>query len=697
MLSSTGWRARTSRRSRVVYLMSRISPMSLLTLVSPFVLLATFADLSFSAVQQESQPSTTRTEESRALEALEGYVGADTCVACHDAIHTTWDNSRHSKMVQPATVKGVKGDFSAGRLELRGEPYEVEAKDGQFFITESRLTGKKTRRRVLYTLGNRRIQHYLAMLDDGRVVVLPPAWDVLRGEWFHQMEIVGPDPEQGAAVQVWNKNCFGCHVSQQRRNFDIQTKTYDTDWVDFGISCERCHGPAREHVGKYVDMEGSPLPAAGRPVADSSIVVQTRLDNVTNSYVCAQCHSLRSEIAPGFRAGADYFDHFIPELEYAMVPSDDPPWYVDGKTRRFSSNALGIWQSRCFLEGKAACTNCHNDMHDPEIEKATQLAASNNALCTGCHESIAVDLGAHTHHPPESRGSSCVECHMPRSVVSIKATMRDHSISIPAPENTDRYDIPNACNLCHEDESPSWAVETLNEWFPGSHAREKLIRRADAFAGARARDPLAIEKLIPLAGDPTEPPLIRANAVGYLGQYTADPRSIPALLRALGSEEPVIRAIAAPQLARVHPDRLASLRPMLVQALGDQLRAVRIGAAFSLVSLGVTELPGDVGARFEQAKQEYVLRAMGSPDHAPTQLELGKFHIQNRDLPAAAIAFETSVRLDPDQQGAHYFRGLARLGEGKTDEARSELKRVPRSDDYYESARALLRTLSSRN
>ena len=275
-----------------------------------------------------------------APEALDGYVGAKACLACHGQIHETWDSSRHSKMVQPATVTGVKGDFSAGKLKLRGEEFEVAERDGRFFITESRLTGEKVERRILYTLGNRRIQHYLSMLDDGRVVVLGPTWDVLRGEWFHHMEIVGPDPDLGTAVQVWNKNCFGCHVSQQRRNFDVSTMTYDTEWVDFGISCERCHGPAREHISKYVDGTGAPLPEGQRPVGvDAAIVVQTRLDHETNSYVCAQCHSLRTEIAPGFRAGAEYYDHFLPELEYIMAPSSDPAWYADGKTRRFSSNA----------------------------------------------------------------------------------------------------------------------------------------------------------------------------------------------------------------------------------------------------------------------------------------------------------------------------------------------------------------------
>ena len=47
------------------------------------------------------------------------------------------------------------------------------------------------------------------------MIVLPPSWDVQRHEWFDNMEIVRPDENDQKPVQQWNKNCVGCHVSQQ--------------------------------------------------------------------------------------------------------------------------------------------------------------------------------------------------------------------------------------------------------------------------------------------------------------------------------------------------------------------------------------------------------------------------------------------------------------------------------------------------
>jgi tetratricopeptide (TPR) repeat protein len=593
-------------------------------------------------------------------------------------------------MVRPASPEGVRGDFSVKEVTLREETYRFEAKEGKYFITESRLLGKKSRHPILYTLGNRRIQHYLTRLEDGRIVVLPPSWDVLRKEWFHNMEIVGPDPETGVAVQVWNLNCFGCHVSQEERNFDLETRTYDTDWVDFGTSCERCHGPGSDHVALYTNAKAD--------ARDSAIVVQTRLDPARSTMVCGQCHSLRDAISLDFVAGANYYDYFFPQLEYGLPQDHDPAWYLDGSTRRFSNDTLGLWLSRCFLEGGVTCVDCHTDPHDTEIEKNAAIRPEAGAICTRCHEGIGKDVAAHSRHPEASVGSSCVECHMPRSVVSIKAKIRDHGISLPAPENTERHGIPNACNNCHEDRTPAWAAATLDEWFPGSRSRrQKLLDRADAFSRAKAgNDPEVVAQLVALAANESEPPLIRANAVGYLGSFPSDPRVQPALLRAFGSKEPVIRAIAMPQIGKLRPSRVESVTPFLVRALDDEMATVRMGAAFALMSLGIQTLEGEANLKFDAAKKIFAERAATSPDHAPTQLALGKFHVLNRDLAAAAAAFEASLKLDPEQKDALYYQAIARLGEDRVEEARRLLEAVDTKSEFHQAARALLATLPKR-
>ena len=64
-------------------------------------------------------------------------------------------------MLQPATTSTVIGDFGRRRTTLRGQTFGLEAREGSFWITESALTGRPRTHRVDFTLGSRRIQHYL--------------------------------------------------------------------------------------------------------------------------------------------------------------------------------------------------------------------------------------------------------------------------------------------------------------------------------------------------------------------------------------------------------------------------------------------------------------------------------------------------------------------------------------------------------
>src|SRR5436190_5452442 len=306
--------------------------------------------------------------------------------------------------------------------------------------------------------------------------------------------------------------------------------------MDFGTSCERCHGPGKAHVQQYTRSRDT------RPETQRLIVRPTRLDPNTSSMICAQCHSLREVIAPNFKAGEDYYDYFDPVIEYESQSDRDPAYWSDGRPRRFSNDAVGLWQSACFLRGGATCTTCHNDPHVPDIERNRQLASSNNALCTRCHEDIGARLTEHTRHRPESAGSSCVECHMPKTVISIKSTMRDHTISVPAPENTVRFGIPNACNECHRNKAASWAIDTLRVWWPEGR-RKRLIAQAEAFSAARAGRADAIDRLIAIGDDESRDPLTRANALGYLGNYTG-PRVLAALLRGAHATHPAVRSTA---------------------------------------------------------------------------------------------------------------------------------------------------------
>ena len=645
------------------------------------------APQSAAAAAQVEQPALPPLSEQPAM-----MVGSGECVLCHEQSHEDWISSRHSKMVQPARPGQVRGDFSQERLTLRGEEYRIRRLGSRYFITEPFFTGEPVEHQVDYTLGNRRIQHYLTTLEDGRVIVLPPTWDVLRREWFHNLEIAAPDQREGIVpVQLWNKNCFGCHVSDQVKGFRPGENRYDTTWLDFGTTCERCHGPGSRHVDKYKNLD------TYGDDPELHIVLQTRLDHQTNSMVCAQCHSFRDQMAFGFAAGDNYFDFFFPLLEYSQEPSEDPTWYPDGKTRRFSTNSLGIWQSECFVEGGATCTGCHLDPHRPDIERNEQLLPTNNGLCTGCHEAIGADLTAHTFHPAESEGSSCVECHMPRSVTSIRAKMRDHSISIPSPRNTARFGVPNACNECHAAESPEWATARMDEWWGETARRRKIERRADAYTGARELSREALDLLLAISADEGEGPVNRANAAGHLGRYLADPETrgpaTQALLAASGDSHSLVRAVASLKLGETENTGSPEIRNTLVARVQDERRSVRMNAAISLLNLGIQTLPEEAENSFELAKRHHAIRGNFFADDAPQQLNLGRLHVLDGNPAAAGRAFEQSYGLDPEQPGIRFFMAVTRLSQQRYPEAAELLRAVPPEDPFALEAANLLRQL----
>ena len=147
---------------------------------------------------------------------------------------------------------------------------------------------------------------------------------------------------------------------------------------------------------------------------------------------------------------------------------------------------------------------------------------------------------------------------MPKTVMSIKATMRDHTMSLPAPENTVAFGIPNACTECHADRKPPWAVEMVEKWWPQGR-RLKHVARAEAFTAARAGRPEALDRLIAIAADDRQGPLMQANAAGYLGTYQG-PRAAAALLGAAKADHPAIRSVAISSLGQHVVGRRSSIR-----------------------------------------------------------------------------------------------------------------------------------------
>jgi tetratricopeptide (TPR) repeat protein len=281
---------------------------------------------------------------------------------------------------------------------------------------------------------------------------------------------------------------------------------------------------------------------------------------------------------------------------------------------------------------------------------------------------------------------------MPRTVLSIKAEIRDHSMSVPAPENTIRHNIPNACNNCHKDRRADWALDQMNKWY-SARSRQKLIRRADAFARARTGDRDSIPQLLEILDTPAEGPLVRANALGYLTSFSDDARVFPAVLRSLTDPEALVRVYATLRL-NPGPEHKEAAVTALKHALSDSATTVRVGATVSLVSMGIGTLPGEDGQRFEEAKKVFRARANLNSDNAEQLLGAGKFYLLSGDPIEAIGALQASLKIDPEIP-AKYYLAYAKAQQGHLDEARQILAGIPPTDSQYAKAQNLLKALSA--
>lgn len=428
------------------------------------------------------------------------------------------------------------------------------------------------------------------------------------------------------------------------------------------------------------------LDAGTRALISDAIVNPARLQPLRYFMVCAQCHSLRELDASGFHAGANYYDYFAPILEYQQPKSANPAYWPDGRPRHASNEAFGLWQSQCFLKGKATCGTCHIRAHQSDVAADPKLRANDNSLCSGCHKAIADNPALHTHHAADNAGSQCVACHMAK-VVSAAETMHDHSISVPAPGNTPRYGIPNACNDCHRDKGAEWASRQMVTWY-GNQAEKAMEDRAETFTAARDGDPQSVPALLRIATDASGGPLIRANAIGYLGTFPDEPAAYQAELDALSDAEPLIRATAAAAIEPRAAQRV-TVALALASLLHDPTALVRLNAVVALVNMGATQVAPQDSEWFDRALVLYRDRLQLHAENPQQQFAAGKFFLGLGELDSAVSALRTAMKLDPAIPGQYYL-ALALARGGQLAEAQQILQQIPPNHPDYVPARPLL-------
>ena len=346
------------------------------------------------------------------------HVGDDECRACHASIVESYFRTSHHLTSRIAAKDSILGSFSDGKNLLKTSypdlNFRMKAKANGFYVTsESEFPdpSSKHSERLDLVLGSGRIGQTYLYWEGDRLFELPVSYWTALGTWISSP---GYLDDVGNFDRPVTPRCLECHVGYAETVPGPEPPNhYNSAKIVMGISCERCHGPGRQHV----DAMRSKKPA-------ESIINPAKLTRDKQVEVCAQCHNgLRKPAAPAFSyIPGESLDNYF-----------EPPLADPSQTAEVHGNQVGLLQrSRCFQASPTmSCATCHN------VHQTQRNAASYSEYCLMCHKTKTCrefrKLG-------EKIGRNCINCHMPmqssNKIISIsngkevKAKIRTHRIKV---------------------------------------------------------------------------------------------------------------------------------------------------------------------------------------------------------------------------------------------------------------------------
>jgi predicted CXXCH cytochrome family protein len=263
---------------------------------------------------------------------------------------------------------------------------------------------------LLWFIGSGAAGQSFLWSDDGFLFQAPVTWYSQKRLWD-----VSPGYQHDRSTR-WNRpvepDCLYCHASLTRPIYGTQNRYADPPFIQGGVACERCHGPASDHI-------------AGR----GHLVNPAKLEPYLRDSVCSQCHlsgearvNLPGRSIAMFRPGEplrDFVSYFVPAG-------------ATGAAVKATGYVEKLQTSRCKVVSgdRLWCGTCHDPHAVPEPLEA---AAYFRGKCLGCHQQAEC-----------TRGPDCRSCHMPRAqaIDGNHGVLTDHGIPRIATTATPKTTTP---------------------------------------------------------------------------------------------------------------------------------------------------------------------------------------------------------------------------------------------------------------
>lgn len=580
------------------------------------------------------------------------FLGSESCMECHSDQFKDWKGSDHDKAMEIATKETVLAKFEGETFKSQGVTSTYFTKDGIFYANTEGPDGENHDYKIEYTFGVKPLQQYLVKFPDGRYQALRTAWDTEKKVWYDlypDFKVVHSEWLHWSRGGLnWNNMCADCHSTNVRENYDETTKNYNTEYSIINVSCEACHGPGKEHVTKVKDLGDAYTSNDGNLQMTSTVDSQQLVND------CARCHMRREQFSENFNYEGTLLDHYFPQL------LESPIYHADGQILDENYVYGSFVQSKMYHNG-VSCKDCHNS-------HSLKLKFDGNKLCMQCHEPKTYDVESHHKHGNISKASQCINCHMTGKTYMGNDYRRDHSFRIPRPDQSIKYDTPNACVQCHADKTNEWAWEGFKKLY----GEPDSIHFSDYLAPGIVGEPNAHEELFDLAQNKKQPDIARASAVMALQNYNLQER-IEEFMAFLNDKSPLVRGATVDVLSQSNAN---DFLPYLLPLLKDNKRTVRVKAFFALGDVPEANIPENYKEAYKNVAKEFESYLKINADFSGGQAKKATYYQKKGDLPKAKLAYEQALEIDPNNNIVRSNLANIYYNLGETEKAEKAFREV---------------------
>jgi hypothetical protein len=330
------------------------------------------------------------------------YAGSASCVKCHKDIYSNYLHTAHFQTSRLASASSIHGSFApdSNTVTFNDSLKVMMEKKGNTFYQVSYINGKEVQKHPFdIAFGGIKAETYLYWKNK-QVMQLPISYYNAISSWANSP---GYSADNADFSRVIGARCFECHSSyvkelpQQTQSLERKVEL-DQKSVLLSIDCERCHGPAINHVNFHTEYPQEKK--AKYMVTYQSLTRSQKID------MCGVCHSGNSSVMLKSTFDFKPGDTLAKFKEISFFHTENNPAKMDvhgNQVQLLSSSA-------CFIKSKMDCATCHNT-HNNE----RNMTSLYTQRCQSCHKTanhtnckMAEKLGE------AAIASKCIDCHMPK-------------------------------------------------------------------------------------------------------------------------------------------------------------------------------------------------------------------------------------------------------------------------------------------